>query len=186
MPSRRGGSAGARRKEGGRCAITASGRLRRLVAWLAAAARLAVQQACAQERTERAGRGADGGAAIGGGIGALGGYLLGDLVGGRRDRTEKIVGAGIGAVAGAAATSAVAQALPGSRIARVECLDGGERRSAIGLALRLARQGDAVAILGKGHERTQQLADRTIDFDDVGVVREKWAEIIAGGHHEDA
>ena len=43
-----------------------------------------------------------------------------------------------------------------------------------------------MAILGKGHERTQQLADRTIDFDDVGVVREKWAEIIAGGHHEDA
>ena len=40
-------------------------------------------------------------AAIGGGIGALGGYLLGDLVGGRRDRTEKILGAGIGAVAGA-------------------------------------------------------------------------------------
>lgn len=40
-------------------------------------------------------------AAIGGVGGALGGYLLGDLVGGRRDRTEKIVGAGIGAVAGA-------------------------------------------------------------------------------------
>ncbi|WP_294294527.1 OmpA family protein [uncultured Sphingomonas sp.] len=33
--------------------------------------------------------------------GAVGGYLLGDLVGGRRDRTEKIVGAGIGALAGA-------------------------------------------------------------------------------------
>jgi outer membrane protein OmpA-like peptidoglycan-associated protein len=40
-------------------------------------------------------------AAIGGVGGALGGYLLGDLIGGRRDRTEKIVGAGIGAVAGA-------------------------------------------------------------------------------------
>tara|TARA_R110000787_G_scaffold68179_6_gene152615 strand:- start:202 stop:900 length:699 start_codon:yes stop_codon:yes gene_type:complete len=40
-------------------------------------------------------------AAIGGIGGALGGYLLGDLVGGKRDRTEKIVGAGIGAVAGA-------------------------------------------------------------------------------------
>ena len=40
-------------------------------------------------------------AAIGGVGGALGGYLLGDLVGGRRDRTEKIVGAGIGAIAGA-------------------------------------------------------------------------------------
>jgi len=40
-------------------------------------------------------------AAIGGVGGALGGYLLGDLVGGRHDRTEKILGAGIGAVAGA-------------------------------------------------------------------------------------
>ncbi|AYO80420.1 MULTISPECIES: OmpA family protein [Sphingobium] len=40
-------------------------------------------------------------AAIGGIGGALGGYLLGDLVGGRHDRTEKILGAGIGAIAGA-------------------------------------------------------------------------------------
>jgi outer membrane protein OmpA-like peptidoglycan-associated protein len=39
--------------------------------------------------------------AIGGLGGALGGYLLGDLIGGKRDRTEKILGAGIGAVAGA-------------------------------------------------------------------------------------
>ncbi len=40
-------------------------------------------------------------AAIGGVGGAVGGYLLGDLIGGKRDRTEKILGAGIGAVAGA-------------------------------------------------------------------------------------
>jgi hypothetical protein len=40
-------------------------------------------------------------AALGGVGGALGGYLLGDLIGGRSDRTEKIVGAGIGALAGA-------------------------------------------------------------------------------------
>ena len=40
-------------------------------------------------------------AAIGGIGGALGGYLLGDLIGGRNSRTEEIVGAGIGAVAGA-------------------------------------------------------------------------------------
>ena len=33
-------------------------------------------------------------AAIGGIGGALGGYLLGDVVGGRRDRTERILGAG--------------------------------------------------------------------------------------------
>lgn len=40
--------------------------------------------------------------AIGAIGGAVGGYLLGDLVGGRRDRTERIIGAGIGGVAGAA------------------------------------------------------------------------------------
>ena len=40
--------------------------------------------------------------AIGAAVGAVGGYLLGDVIGGKRDRTEKILGAGIGAVAGAA------------------------------------------------------------------------------------
>ena len=45
-------------------------------------------------------------AAIGGVAGAVGGYLLGDLIGGKRDRTEKIVGAGIGAVAGAGGVGA--------------------------------------------------------------------------------
>jgi len=39
--------------------------------------------------------------AIGGIGGALGGYVLGDIVGGRRDRTEKILGAGLGGLAGA-------------------------------------------------------------------------------------
>lgn len=39
--------------------------------------------------------------AIGGVGGALGGYLLGDIVGGRHDRTEKLLGAGIGGIAGA-------------------------------------------------------------------------------------
>ncbi|WP_033074106.1 OmpA family protein [Sphingopyxis sp. MWB1] len=42
-------------------------------------------------------------AAIGGVGGALGGYLLGDLIGGKNSRTEEIVGAGIGAIAGAGA-----------------------------------------------------------------------------------
>ena len=41
-------------------------------------------------------------AAIGGALGAVGGYFAGDLIGGKRDRTEKIVGAGIGAIAGGA------------------------------------------------------------------------------------
>ena len=40
--------------------------------------------------------------AVGGVIGAVAGYFAGNLIGGKRDRTEKILGAGIGAVAGGA------------------------------------------------------------------------------------
>ncbi len=40
--------------------------------------------------------------AIGAVAGAVAGYFAGDLIGGRRDRTERIVGAGIGTIAGAA------------------------------------------------------------------------------------
>ena len=39
--------------------------------------------------------------AIGGVGGVVGGYLLGDILGGRNDRTAKIVGAGLGGLAGA-------------------------------------------------------------------------------------
>ena len=39
-------------------------------------------------------------AAIGGGVGAAGGYLLGDILGGRNDRTARILGTGIGAIVG--------------------------------------------------------------------------------------
>ena len=39
-------------------------------------------------------------AAIGGVGGVIGGYLLGDILGGRNDRTAKIVGAGLGGLAG--------------------------------------------------------------------------------------
>lgn len=40
--------------------------------------------------------------AIGAALGGVAGLFAGDLIGGRRDRTEKIVGAGIGAIAGGA------------------------------------------------------------------------------------
>jgi outer membrane protein OmpA-like peptidoglycan-associated protein len=62
--------------------------------------------------------------------GALGGYLLGDLVGGRGDRTEKIVGAGIGAIAGGAV---------GAYMDRQEA---DLRRQTAGTGVDVIRQGD--------------------------------------------
>lgn len=81
-------------------------------------------------------------------------------------------------IAGAQAAQAAAAA--GSRAATAQIIDGGGRRAAIRLALELAAAGDAVAILGKGHEKTQQLADQTIEFDDVQVAKHAWAQIEAG------
>jgi outer membrane protein OmpA-like peptidoglycan-associated protein len=40
--------------------------------------------------------------AVGAALGGAGGYVLGEVLGGRRDRTERIIGAGIGAIAGGA------------------------------------------------------------------------------------
>jgi UDP-N-acetylmuramoyl-L-alanyl-D-glutamate--2,6-diaminopimelate ligase len=56
-------------------------------------------------------------------------------------------------------------------------IDGGSRGEAIGLALSLAGPGDWVAVLGKGHETGQQLADRTIPFDDLTAVAQEWAKL---------
>jgi UDP-N-acetylmuramoyl-L-alanyl-D-glutamate--2,6-diaminopimelate ligase len=47
-----------------------------------------------------------------------------------------------------------------------------DRRRAIGIAVRGAQSGDVVLIAGKGHERTQTIGDRVLDFDDRAVARE--------------
>ncbi|HEX6701234.1 MAG TPA: UDP-N-acetylmuramoyl-L-alanyl-D-glutamate--2,6-diaminopimelate ligase [Gaiellaceae bacterium] len=47
-----------------------------------------------------------------------------------------------------------------------------DRRRAITRAIEEAREGDVVVIAGKGHEQGQELADRTIPFDDREVARE--------------
>ncbi len=56
-------------------------------------------------------------------------------------------------------------------------VDGGDRAEAIGLALSLAGPTDWVAVLGKGHETGQQLAERTVPFDDVTVLAQQWAKL---------
>ncbi len=61
-----------------------------------------------------------------------------------------------------------------------EVIDGGGRSEAIATALRLAGPGAWVAVLGKGHETGQHLADRTVAFDDVEVVKAEWARISRG------
>ena len=48
-----------------------------------------------------------------------------------------------------------------------------DRRAAIRLAVREAHAGDVIVIAGKGHETYQELADRTIAFDDREVSAEE-------------
>ncbi|MDY0297581.1 MAG: UDP-N-acetylmuramoyl-L-alanyl-D-glutamate--2,6-diaminopimelate ligase [Acidobacteriota bacterium] len=47
-----------------------------------------------------------------------------------------------------------------------------DRRKAINAALNMAGKGDTVVITGKGHETSQIIGDRVLDFNDAGVVRE--------------
>ena len=58
---------------------------------------------------------------------------------------------------------------------QTEVIDGGDRRSAIRLALQLATSGDVVAILGKGHELGQEVAGTILPFSDPVVAAEEWA-----------
>jgi UDP-N-acetylmuramoyl-L-alanyl-D-glutamate--2,6-diaminopimelate ligase len=74
-----------------------------------------------------------------------------------------------------------AQLITGARAAvrqdglATQVIDGGDRRSAIRLALQLARPGDVVAILGKGHELGQEVAGTVLPFSDPVVAAEEWA-----------
>ncbi len=76
-----------------------------------------------------------------------------------------------------------AQLIGGARAAVVrdglatEVIDGGDRRSAINLALQLATPHDVIAILGKGHELGQEIAGKVLPFSDPVVAAEEWAAL---------
>lgn len=56
-----------------------------------------------------------------------------------------------------------------------------DRAAAIRIALNEAKPGDVVLLAGKGHEKEQILAGRTIPFDDAEVARAMLREL---GHGE--
>jgi outer membrane protein OmpA-like peptidoglycan-associated protein len=74
---------------------------KRILGSVAAAALLSTTAACVTN-PETGERELSTKGAIGGLIGAAAGYFGGDIIGGRRDRTAKAIGAGVGVIAGAA------------------------------------------------------------------------------------
>ena len=99
--------------------------------------------------------------------------------GGDRDRTKRPK---MGRVAGAGSDLVVLtsdnprseepmaildEALAGVRESDTACVVEVDRAKAIEMAIRAARPGDIVLLAGKGHEKTQTFADRTVAFDDV-------------------
>jgi UDP-N-acetylmuramoyl-L-alanyl-D-glutamate--2,6-diaminopimelate ligase len=77
--------------------------------------------------------------------------------------------------------SILAEIEPGLKASEVEYVIEPDRAAAILLALKTAQPGDVVLLAGKGHEKEQILADRTIPFDDAEVALSALAELGFGG-----
>jgi len=75
----------------------------------------------------------------------------------------------------------LAEIEPGLRATGVAYKIEPDRASAIHLALKSARPKDVVLIAGKGHEKEQILADRTIPFDDAEIALAALEDLGYGG-----
>jgi UDP-N-acetylmuramoyl-L-alanyl-D-glutamate--2,6-diaminopimelate ligase len=73
----------------------------------------------------------------------------------------------------------IEEVLVGVRETPVECVVEADRTAAIALAIRAAKPGDIVLLAGKGHEKTQTFADRTVPFDDVTEAERVLREVTA-------
>jgi UDP-N-acetylmuramoyl-L-alanyl-D-glutamate--2,6-diaminopimelate ligase len=71
----------------------------------------------------------------------------------------------------------LAEIEPGLKASGVKYTIEPDRAAAIGVALRAAQPGDVVLLAGKGHEKEQILAGRTIPFDDAQIALSALAEL---------
>ena len=103
--------------------------------------------------------------------------------GGDRDRTKRpLMGEAAGRLSNVVVLTSdnprsedplliINDAIVGVQRANAKCLVEPDRERAIEMALDQARPGDIVLLAGKGHETSQILRDRTVDFDDREVAR---------------
>ena len=63
--------------------------------------------------------------------------------------------------------------IDGTKDGQAQVFEVADRRVAISEALKLAEPGDVIAVLGKGHETGQEIADKVLPFDDRIVMSEE-------------
>jgi UDP-N-acetylmuramoyl-L-alanyl-D-glutamate--2,6-diaminopimelate ligase len=78
-------------------------------------------------------------------------------------------------------TVILAEIEPGLKTTGVRYVIEPDRATAIHSALKTAQKEDVVLIAGKGHEKEQILADRTIPFDDAEIALSALADLGYGG-----
>lgn len=113
--------------------------------------------------------------------------------GGDRDRTKRAkmgqaAGAGSDFVVGTSDNprtedplAILAEIEPGLKASGVTYIIEPDRAAAIGMAVEDAKPGDVVLLAGKGHEKEQILAGRTIPFDDAQIALSALKELGYGG-----